>query len=227
MFLRGLPSLCLKMKRPPKGKSAAPAAARNAAGAERSTPDFYRISRIAPLPPSTPFTPAVAQETTNANDDAPRHAIESLEVEDTVNYDILGGDIDDVQLMVGWPGNLPFSDPFEEDSSDSDSGRKRRKVESRDASNRKWPSQESGPQSGAKVLASRSTAADDTKSLTSVEKNNANVKTSSVEDSSKEAEESQQLTKADLCYLDHQNRILLLYVEKEVAGEKSGAATQV
>ena len=51
MFLRGLPNLCSKMKRPPKVKSAA-AAARNSAGATTGTPDFYRISRIAPLPPA-------------------------------------------------------------------------------------------------------------------------------------------------------------------------------
>jgi hypothetical protein len=56
MFLRGLPNLCAKMKRPPKVKSA-DAAARNSFGADLGTPDFYRISKIAPLPPATPYLP--------------------------------------------------------------------------------------------------------------------------------------------------------------------------
>jgi hypothetical protein len=56
MFLRGLPNLCAKMKRPPKVKSAA-AAARNSSGADSGIPDFNRISKIAPLPPATPCLP--------------------------------------------------------------------------------------------------------------------------------------------------------------------------
>jgi hypothetical protein len=60
MFLRGLPTLCTKMKRPPnKFKSvAAAAAARNTTfGADSGTPDFYRISKIGPLPPAIPYLP--------------------------------------------------------------------------------------------------------------------------------------------------------------------------
>ena len=60
MFLRGLPNLCAKMKRPPnKFKSAAAPAARNTTfGAESGgTPDFYRICKIGPLPPATPYLP--------------------------------------------------------------------------------------------------------------------------------------------------------------------------
>lgn len=58
MFLRGLPNLCFEMRRPPKVKNAA-AAARLAAGAGLGTPDFYQISKIAPLPPCIPFVPTV------------------------------------------------------------------------------------------------------------------------------------------------------------------------
>jgi hypothetical protein len=54
MFLRGIPRLAFKMQRPPKVKNAA-STARKQAGAGIGTPDFYRISRIAPLPPVIPY----------------------------------------------------------------------------------------------------------------------------------------------------------------------------
>ncbi len=54
MFLRGIPSLAFHMRRPPKVKNAA-STARIQAGAGIGTPDFYRISRIAPLPTVIPY----------------------------------------------------------------------------------------------------------------------------------------------------------------------------
>jgi hypothetical protein len=56
LFLRGLPSLAYKMKRPPKEKNSA-AAARTASGATATEcPNFLLIAKIAPLPPATPYT---------------------------------------------------------------------------------------------------------------------------------------------------------------------------
>lgn len=46
MFLRGLPHVCAKMRRPLKGQSAA-------AKELGQCPDFYKISKFAPLPPPT------------------------------------------------------------------------------------------------------------------------------------------------------------------------------
>ena len=59
MFLRGLPNLCIRMKRPPKVKHAA-AAARMESGAGFGVPNFHRISKIAPLPqPHFHFKPVL------------------------------------------------------------------------------------------------------------------------------------------------------------------------
>jgi hypothetical protein len=60
MFLRGIPNLCFEMKRPPKVKYAA-AAARIASGAGFGAPNFDRISKIAPLPPSLSFRPIIKE----------------------------------------------------------------------------------------------------------------------------------------------------------------------
>ena len=77
MFLRGLPNLCIRMKRPPKVKHAA-AAARLESGAGFGVPNFNRISKIAPLPqPTFHFKPVlrntkdfmkIEESTINQND---------------------------------------------------------------------------------------------------------------------------------------------------------------
>ena len=56
MFLRGIPALCARMKRPPKTPLAA-AEARNTAGATEGIPNFYRINQFAPLPANIAWLP--------------------------------------------------------------------------------------------------------------------------------------------------------------------------
>lgn len=56
MFLRGIPNLCIHMKRPPKVKHAA-AAARIESGVKFGAPDFDQISMLAPLPARFSFKP--------------------------------------------------------------------------------------------------------------------------------------------------------------------------
>ena len=57
MFLRGLPCLAYKMKRPPKTKnSAASVRSSHSGGFVSESPDFGRIAQIAPLPASFVFS---------------------------------------------------------------------------------------------------------------------------------------------------------------------------
>ena len=57
MFLRGLPCLAYKMKRPPKTKnSAASVRSSHSGGFVSESPDFNRIAQIAPLPASFAFS---------------------------------------------------------------------------------------------------------------------------------------------------------------------------
>mmetsp|Transcript_49301 Transcript_49301/g.119538 ORF Transcript_49301/g.119538 Transcript_49301/m.119538 type:complete len:133 (-) Transcript_49301:292-690(-) len=59
MFLRGLPCLTYKMKRPPKTKnSAASVRSSHSGGLVSESPDFNRIAHIAPLPASFVFSAA-------------------------------------------------------------------------------------------------------------------------------------------------------------------------
>jgi hypothetical protein len=56
MFLRGLPNLASKMKRPPKVKTPSANFTKQAGGDKGNpgNPDFYRISQISPLPLQVP-----------------------------------------------------------------------------------------------------------------------------------------------------------------------------
>jgi hypothetical protein len=86
LFLRGLPSLAYKMKRPPKEKNSA-AAARNASGATATEcPNFLVIAKIAPLPPAAPYTISnegkivpLTNPTAEKQDDSNSSVIDSLE----------------------------------------------------------------------------------------------------------------------------------------------------
>jgi hypothetical protein len=51
MFLRGLPQVCGKMRRPQKGQGAHAAHNKDSSGSLGQAPDFYKISMFAPLPP--------------------------------------------------------------------------------------------------------------------------------------------------------------------------------
>jgi hypothetical protein len=51
MFLRGLPQVCAKMRRPQKGQGAHSQHNKDSSGNLGQAPDFYKISMFAPLPP--------------------------------------------------------------------------------------------------------------------------------------------------------------------------------
>ncbi|KAG7343853.1 HSF-type DNA-binding protein [Nitzschia inconspicua] len=55
LFLRGLPTLAAKMRRPPKEKNSAASARSTSGASDDSSPNFHIISKIAPLPPNTPY----------------------------------------------------------------------------------------------------------------------------------------------------------------------------
>jgi hypothetical protein len=196
------------MKRPPKVKSAA-ATARNVAGAGSGTPDFYRISAIAPLPPASPFQP-VAQES-KADDNTPKYSIETLSLDDA-------GEALEMPI-IGWSApqssetpSLPFSDPFEEDSPTSGRARSR-KAEGMDHSGTSRHEAQRG-QRGS--VSAQTGTTDPSPSLETSSKDATNSNAETVNEA-----QVQKLSKADLNYLAHQNQILMLHVEKDSEGAKA------
>jgi hypothetical protein len=129
MFLRGIPSLAFSMRRPPKVKKAA-STARKQAGAGIGTPDFYRISRIAPLPPVIPYTIEV-KLSKGHGDKAPaemarpatRYVIVPLEQE-TDSFEPLGDVPIATQIMetqmYGDLESVSFADPFSSEGSEDE-----------------------------------------------------------------------------------------------------------
>jgi hypothetical protein len=208
------------MKRPPKVKSAA-ATARNAAGAGTGTPDFYRIEKIAPLPPATDFRP-VARES-KIDGDGPRSESETLDLKD-------GNDTLEEMPMIGWSTpqsegmhNVPFSDPFTEDSTTSSADvNSSKQPETMDTSNHSDDSTNSNEsshhcnvkQGGQQSVSSADKETDKASPLPSQEASNGDATSSTTDVATKTEDQSQQLSKADLTYLAHQNRILLLHAEK-------------
>jgi len=213
MFLRGIPELSLKMKRPPKVKNAA-SAARNAAGAGTGAPDFYRIAKVAPLPPSTPFKPAIQETKVVAGEDAaPRYIIQPLTL-DHNNHDEL-----EEFSFTGWTAeepeeeiiSVPFADPFGEDLFGRKEGAtavERKAPGSTDelVSGKQGVDRGEAPEasSHSRRLSSRRT---EPSSSSSEETVAARVVSSS---SGGEAISSsgQKLSNADISYLEYQNRIL-------------------
>jgi hypothetical protein len=227
LFLRGIPELSLKMKRPPKVRNAA-SAARNAAGAGTGNPDFYRIARIAPLPPSIPFLPVV-KETKSASDGSssaapnPRYVIQPLVLPVLNNEEgrkkKTAEELEDLHL-AGWmppqeqprvPGLLEIGDPFGNNydgerrgsvvlQGDQDDEESRRSNEGSAGTTRREVDQaDSTPASSTTTAAPPPTSTDS----------------------------SQQLSKADIVYLAHQNRILLSHLGKKlgvVEGKGEGSA---
>lgn len=214
MFLRGLPNLSFKMKRPPKVKSAA-AAARNAAGAGSGTPDFYRISQIAPLPPSAPFRP-VAQEA-KGDDDGPRYQIEPFSVEEN-QFPAVAGYNDSLQEMpiLGWDvgadtDGMDFSDPFDEGRLETREARRQSiPTGSLDSSNSSGGGQSPQKRESQGNLKMAPPGDGSIPDLTkSDDHGDLKPKAGDIES------HIQQLSKADISYLAHQNRILLVHVEKQ------------
>jgi hypothetical protein len=195
MFLRGIPSLCFKMKRPPKVKSAA-AAARNASGAGSGIPDFYRISKIAPLPPATPFRPIVQE--TKTDDDCPRYEIETLKIEETTRSP-LGSRVEWLDAEPPDGIGAPFPDPFEEEASARGSGKE-----------------------------NQTTSDDTTDSIRSaVAPSAGGSEDGNEKDELSEEATIQELSKADIRYLAHQNQILLKHVETETSKDESVSSTPI
>lgn len=201
MFLRGVPDLAFKMKRPPKVKNAA-SAARNAAGASAGTPDFYMIAQIAPLPTSFPFKPEIL-EIKGAGTGVPttRYVIRPLSEEETiVGIDELPLQLiadDDVESM-DISGQMAFSDPFSDEASDST------------CSSAAFVSADRNEESLRALIRDTTTdeAAFDGKVPTAHMTASGSANGSII----------QQLTKADISYLAHQNRILLEYFKKQGTG---------
>jgi hypothetical protein len=217
------------MKRPPKVKSAA-AAARNAAGAGSGTPDFYRIEKIAPLPPATAFRP-VARES-KIDGDGPRYEIETLDFKD-------GNETLEEMSMIGWSTpqsdgmnnitggsqqhTIPFSDPFAEgrttSSADGNSSKQPETMDTINHSDDSSNSNESSHHSSVKQDEQQSVSSADKETdkaspLPSQEASNGDTTNSTTDADTKAENQSQKLSKADLTYLKHQNRMLLLHAEK-------------
>ena len=126
MFLRGIPRLAFHMKRPPKVKNAASIARKQTGAGVGGSPDFYRISQIAPLPPVMPYKIKIKLSNLRGHDGtsdammahfATRYVIEPLHV-DAIEEDV------DHQMLLDDPreGNLTprsFVDTFNEGGSDN------------------------------------------------------------------------------------------------------------
>jgi HSF-type DNA-binding len=119
LFLRGLPTLAAKMRRPPKEKNSA-ASARSSSGASvESSPNFRLISKFAPLPPNTPYRITAGGRIQPIDPvGAKRAETEFLD---------LGSDDEFLRELktMGWANPQPIEkNPFDSDSHDSDGGRK-------------------------------------------------------------------------------------------------------
>jgi hypothetical protein len=126
MFLRGIPRLAFHMKRPPKVKNAASIARKQTGAGVGGSPDFYRISQIAPLPPVMPYKITIKLSKERGPDGttdvtaahfATRYVIEPLPV-DAIEEDV------DHQMLLEDPreGNLTprsFVDTFNKGGSDT------------------------------------------------------------------------------------------------------------
>lgn len=185
MFLRGIPELCFRMKRPPKVKNAA-SAARNAAGAGMGVPDFYRINKIAPLPASEPFKPVIDETKAGGEIATQRYIIEPLDASVTDSMTLDSSDEDG--MNASWPLErymenieLPVADPFE------DSG-----------------SSPKNSEGGEKRAA--------TTNLGEGEKDGEEKDTPKANSATGEGE-IWSLSKADISYLSHQNQTLILHVQ--------------
>ncbi len=200
----------------------AASAARNAAGASAGTPDFYRIAEIAPLPASFPFKPEM-QETKGVGSGSTgilttRYLIRPLTSEDTL------AEMDDLpfqkiaikeDVSAETEIGLPFSDPFigEDDSTNffdsSASSSSEGKVE--------YPNTTAGQM--------KSTANSEMRAVTTTRGAGVDGNDSSTDEAALDVGTEttiHQLSKADVSYLAHQNRILLTYFDKQVeAGNNS------
>jgi hypothetical protein len=210
--LRGIPELSIKMKRPPKVRNAA-SAARNAAGAGTGNPDFYRIEKIAPLPPSAPFIPVVKESTKSASDcsseaQKPRYVIQHLTENNEEGKKM--EELEDIHL-AGWMleeqtrmPDLEFDDPFENNPETEHQGVA--PVQGKqDDGNRKSEG------SGREEKENQTDATPATAILP------ANPSADRI---------YQELSKADIGYLAHQNRILRSHLGKKWGAEGEGSATE-
>ena len=220
MFLRGIPSLCFQMKRPPKVKSAA-AAARNAASGGNvgvtGQPNFYRICKIAPLPPAAPFRPVIAQQTQEASSTksaTPEETADSTGNTATTSsnsntrYDIEMLKVEDIR---------PLGEEITE-------GKQHGSTSSSNAMMIEWPDDSSSEQHHASTKeAQDTTMSGSIRSSTSGGKNDdEEEQTQSQKDKDKgddddeeqksEDEIIQELSKADIRYLAYQNQIILKHV---------------
>lgn len=219
------------MKRPPKVKNAA-ATARYASGAGSGTPDFYRIAKIAPLPPATAFRPVVRES--KVDGDGPRYEIEPLDLKAENNF------LDEMP-MIGWgSAEQPlsdatiFSDPSAEDTKDSaDTVLLHGQSKTTDSSTHSEDYTHSGDSSmdnskdghgRQQNVSLADEKADKNNPLSSLE---ANVDTAShdrADTDTKTEIEFEKLSTADLAYLAHQNRILLKHAETGI--NKDGTMRQ-
>jgi HSF-type DNA-binding len=108
LFLRGLPALASKMRRPPKTKNSAAAARATVGGKTTESPNFYRISDIAPLPAATPSFAAIPKSEHGTMDDPVDPFIDAAQLR-----------------MITWGTPQPLErNPFEDDSSPETIGEK-------------------------------------------------------------------------------------------------------
>eukprot|EP00934_Nitzschia_sp_Nitz4_P002585 Nitzschia sp. Nitz4//scaffold27_size158506//105163//112092//NITZ4_002612-RA/size158506-snap-gene-0.219-mRNA-1//-1//CDS//3329545524//2575//frame0 len=188
MFLRGLPGMSLRMKRPPKVRNAA-SAARQASGAGSGTPNFHLISKIAPLPASFPFRAVPQEETTGEGDDSTRreYLIEPLEIVGrSLSMDMTGGSpleeipmegIDITSESLDLPADDLFEDPVGISSKNADEMRGSMHSESGQSQKSASSQQSEGERD---TIQSAETSGDQTNS-------------------------TEQLSEADVQYLKHQN----------------------
>ena len=205
----------MKRGAPTKFKSAAAAAACNSFGADSGgTPDFYRISKIGPLPPATPYLPdtedvtiatALSQNFGDEDESSARSNKPSLLnarwigktsiISSDMAIEASGGDHDDTPLL--WDRSSP-SDTWKE--TDQDNPLKREEGES----NKVKDPVEQESSDGIQVL------------LVGRDAQNypEDAGEESAVPSSQPPEPGEQLSEADMDYLAHQNRILLEHAKQ-------------
>ena len=208
MFLRGIPELSLRMKRPPKVKNAA-SAARNAAGADMGTPDFYRIGKIAPLPPSIPFKPVIQESKGASGDNSGSTRLVILPLN---SGEERPDELEDLSLSSGWGiagaqssgiavTQGEFADPFQEEAQNPPGG---------------GPALEGAEGTNQEASRTDPVAA----GSMGEETPEMNTQEGAYEQQTATDSFNEQLSKADISYLAHQNRILLSHFGTMIQGQR-------